>query len=58
MSAGVRCTVVETERGGHAREVVQSLSLAELQSYDGLIAVREPALSLLCSTEEGSFAGC
>ena len=32
--------MVETERAGHAREVVLSLSLAELQSYDGIVAVR------------------
>lgn len=37
--SGVKCTMVETEREGHAREVVQALSLAELQSYDGIVAV-------------------
>ena len=30
---------METEREGHAREVVQALSLAELQTYDGIVAV-------------------
>ncbi len=45
--------MLETERGGHARDVVQSLSLAELQSYDGLIAVRSlPACApLKCSVQ-------
>ncbi|CAL8471765.1 g11307 [Coccomyxa elongata] len=37
--AGVKCTAIETEREGHAREVVQALSLAELQTYDGIVAV-------------------
>ena len=37
--SGVKCTALETEREGHAREVVQALSLAELQSYDGIVAV-------------------
>lgn len=37
--AGVKYTTVETEREGHAREVVQALSLAELQTYDGIVAV-------------------
>ncbi len=36
---GVKCTAIETEREGHAREVVQALSLAELQTYDGIVAV-------------------
>ena len=31
--------MMETERQGHAHEAVQSLSLAELQSYDGIVAV-------------------
>lgn len=30
---------MDTEREGHAREVVQALSLAELQTYDGIVAV-------------------
>lgn len=37
--SGVKCTALETEREGHAREVVQALSLAELQTYDGIVAV-------------------
>lgn len=37
--AGIRCTTLETERQGHARDVVLALSLAELQSYDGIVAV-------------------
>ena len=39
---GVRSVVIETERAGHARELVESLSVAELDSYDGIVAVRDP----------------
>jgi hypothetical protein len=42
---GIKCTMVETERQGHARDVVLALSLAELQSYDGIVAVRSPPSS-------------
>lgn len=37
--AGVRYQVVETERINHSRHVLEGLSLAELQSYDGVVAV-------------------
>ncbi len=44
---GIKCTTLETDRGGHARDVVLALSLAELQSYDGIVAVRLKMLSYL-----------
>ena len=45
---GVRSVVVETERAGHARELVEGLSLAELDSYDGIVAVSGPAVLASC----------
>ena len=36
--------VVQTERAGHARELVEGLSLAELDGYDGIVAVRSSCL--------------
>lgn len=45
--AGVKCTAIETEREGHAREVVQALSLAELQTYDGIVAVSDMTACVL-----------
>lgn len=38
--AGVKSTVVETQRADHAKEIVTGLSLSELQSFDGFVAVR------------------
>ena len=40
--------VVETERAGHARELVEGLAPAELESYDGIVAVRASAVSASC----------
>ena len=40
--------MVETERAGHARELVEGLALAELDSYDGIVAVSGPTQRLLC----------
>ena len=37
---GIKCTVVETQRAEHAKEIVTGLSLSELQSFDGFVAVR------------------
>jgi len=37
--AGVKSTVVETQRADHAKEIVTGLSLSELQSFDGFVAV-------------------
>ncbi|CAL5222892.1 g5321 [Coccomyxa viridis] len=37
--AGIKSTVVETQRADHAKEIVTGLSLSELQSFDGFIAV-------------------
>ena len=37
--AGVACKVVETERLNHARQLLEALPLAELRSYDGIVAV-------------------
>ncbi|KAK9903549.1 hypothetical protein WJX75_008659 [Coccomyxa subellipsoidea] len=37
--AGVRCTVIVTQRPLHAYETVRDLPLQELQSYDGILAV-------------------
>ncbi|KAL3158367.1 hypothetical protein ABBQ38_010606 [Trebouxia sp. C0009 RCD-2024] len=37
--AGVRCTSIETERAWHARQLVSELTLAELDRYDGIVAV-------------------
>lgn len=37
---GIKSTVVETQRADHAKEIVTGLSLSELQSFDGFIAVR------------------
>ena len=45
---GVRSVAVETERAGHARELVEGLALAELDSYDGIVAVRGSAVSASC----------
>ncbi len=38
--AGVRCVMVVTQRPQHAFEVLRDLPLAELQLYDGVLAVR------------------
>jgi hypothetical protein len=32
---------VETQRADHAREIVTGLSLSELESFDGFVAVRK-----------------
>ena len=46
---GIKSTVVETQRADHAKEIVTGLSLSELQSFDGFIAVRpSPCIMLLC----------
>ncbi len=37
--SGIKSTVVETQRADHAKEIVTGLSLSELQSFDGFIAV-------------------
>ena len=37
---------METQRADHAREVVNGLSLSELQSFDGFVAVRKRFHSL------------
>ncbi|DBA70237.1 TPA: hypothetical protein ACH3X2_012144 [Trebouxia sp. C0005] len=37
--AGVRCMNIETERAWHARQLVSELTLQELNSYDGIVAV-------------------
>lgn len=37
--AGIRCMTIETERAWHARQLVSELSLQELESYDGIVAV-------------------
>lgn len=37
---GIKSTVVETQRAEHAKEIVTGLSLSELQSFDGFVAVR------------------
>ena len=39
---GTKYQSVVTEREGHARELVEQLSLRDLETYDGLIAVRLP----------------
>jgi Diacylglycerol kinase catalytic domain len=36
---GIKSEVIETQRLGHAREAVEGLQLAELECYDGVIAV-------------------
>ena len=36
---GVRCMNIETERAWHARQLVSELTLHELSSYDGIVAV-------------------
>ena len=36
---GVRCMNIETERAWHARQLVAELTLHELNSYDGIVAV-------------------
>ena len=41
--AGIKSTVVETQRADHAREIVTGLSLSELQNFDGFVAVRSLA---------------
>ena len=48
---GIKCTVVETQRAEHAKEIVTGLSLSELQSFDGFVAVRSShALHLMRSS--------
>ena len=37
---GIKSTVLETQRADHAKEIVTGLSLSELQSFDGFVAVR------------------
>eukprot|EP00891_Asterochloris_glomerata_P006863 jgi/Astpho2/6863/Aster-06535 len=37
--AGVKCVTVETERLGHARQIIMHLTPAEVSSYDGIVAV-------------------
>ena len=34
---------VETERLGHARQIIMHLTPAEVSSYDGIVAVRHRA---------------
>lgn len=36
---GVRCMNIETERAWHARQLVSELTLHEMNSYDGIVAV-------------------
>ncbi|KAK9833420.1 hypothetical protein WJX81_003514 [Elliptochloris bilobata] len=62
-AAGARSVVVETERAGHARELVEGLSAAELESYDGIVAVggdglfQEALNGLLAVRGSGGKAG-
>ena len=42
MAVGVRYSVLVTEREGHAREVVEQLSLEDLRTHDGIVAVGFP----------------
>jgi ceramide kinase len=37
--AGIKCVTVETERLGHARQVIEDLTQSEVDSYDGIVAV-------------------
>lgn len=37
--AGIECMVHETERAGHARDLVENLKLGDLQHLDGVVAV-------------------
>jgi ceramide kinase len=37
--ARVKCTVIETERCGHAIEVIAGMKADELAQYQGLVAV-------------------
>lgn len=41
---GVECVVVHTEYAEHAHELVASMSLEDLEGYDGLLAVRPPLM--------------
>ena len=43
---GIRCASIETERASHARQLVSELTLAELDSYDGIVAVSCPCVLL------------
>jgi len=45
--AGVKSTVVETQRADHAKEIVTGLSLSELQSFDGFVAVCSSLYTML-----------
>ena len=39
MSAGIKVKLLTTEREGHAKEIIEELSLEDLKHYDGVIAV-------------------
>ena len=40
---------VETERLGHARQIIMHLTPAEVSSYDGIVAVRHPLWASIMS---------
>jgi altronate dehydratase len=44
---GVRCMNIETERAWHARQLISELTLHELNSYDGIVAVSHAACCLI-----------
>lgn len=46
---------IETERAWHARQLVSELTLQELESYDGIVAVGHPASG--CSALQSMHAG-
>lgn len=46
--AGIRCETIETERAWHARQLVAELTVQELGSYDGIVAVSPFTVPLLC----------
>lgn len=53
--SGIKSTVVETQRADHAKEIVTGLSLSELQSFDGFIAVCPSPCTVLLATRPSSL---
>ena len=45
--------MIETERAWHARELVSELTVQELDSYDGIVAVRSLSQSQNCILTAG-----
>ncbi|KAK9823899.1 hypothetical protein WJX72_006250 [[Myrmecia] bisecta] len=47
-TAGIQCTVMETQKPGHAKQVVEKLTLSQANSFDGIVAVGGDGLFQEC----------